>query len=248
MFEFGFKSDTGKMRKVNQDSFFVIPDKGIFLIADGVGGHNHGEIASRTAISDVAEYMKENPVPAGAGDNEIKDYFVDLIFRVNEHIFELSEDASARNMATTLILMFINNGKVYAANIGDSRLYLLREGGMEQVTEDHTYVNDLYKKGVIDEEQARVHPDRNLITRAVGAESTVKPDLYMFEVFNQDILLLCTDGLYDLVEEEEIRIILTESDNLRTACSRLVEAANEHGGTDNITTVAVRIETGGRSA
>lgn len=250
MFEFGFKSDKGRTRNVNQDSFFVLPDKGIFLIADGVGGHNHGEIASRTAISDIAEYIKENPVSADADADFIKQYFVDAIFRVNEHIYKMASESSSGssgNMATTLILMFISGGKAYAANVGDSRLYLVRDDGIRQITDDHTYVNDLFKKGVIDEEQARVHPDRNLITRAMGAEKTVKPDLYMFDVYDEDILLLCTDGLYDLVSEEEIKAVLVESVSMRSACGRLVDLANAHGGTDNITTVAVKIQTGGRS-
>ncbi len=247
MFEFGFKSDTGKMRKNNQDSFFVLPDKGVFLVADGVGGHSHGEIASRTVMADIADYINDRPIDPDADADGIKDYFVDLVYNVNEHIFRMAEGRSARNMATTLIILYIHAGKAYVANVGDSRLYLIREDMIRQVTEDHTYVNDLIKKGIIDREQAKGHPDRNLITRAIGAEQKVRPDLYMFDVYDEDILLLCTDGLYDMIMDDEIKGIVLGTDNMRSACINLVDRANEEGGADNITAVTVKIQTGGRS-
>ena len=247
MFEFGFRSDTGRVRINNQDSFFVLPDKGVFLIADGVGGHSHGEIASRTVMSDIAERISDHPIPESAGAEEIKDYFVDLVFKVNRHVYELAGGREVRSMATTLIILYIRDGRAYVANVGDSRLYLIRDNRIMQVTEDHTYVNDLCKKGIIDQEQAREHPDRNLITRAIGAEKEVRPDLFMFDAYNGDILLLCTDGLYDMLSDEEIKEIVLKTGNMRDACSRLVDRANEQGGTDNITAVTVRIQTGGRS-
>lgn len=247
MFEFGFKSDTGRMRKNNQDSFFVLPDRGVFLVADGVGGHSHGEVASRTVMADIADYINESPIAPDAGTDGIKEYFIDLIYSVNEHIYRMAKGRSSRSMATTLIILYIHDGKAYAANVGDSRLYLIRDERILQVTEDHTYVNDLMKKGIIDREQAREHPDRNLITRAIGAEQDIRPDLYMFDVYNGDILLLCTDGLYDMIDDETIRKIVQGADNMRAACIDLVDRANEQGGSDNITAVTVKMQTGGRS-
>lgn len=241
MLEFGFKCDTGKVRDINQDAFFVMPDDGVFLIADGVGGHNNGELASRTVMADIAEYIKKHPLDRNAGSSEIKDYFINIIFSVNDHIYSLSRDGAPDGMATTLVMLRLTDKRAYAANVGDSRLYLIRENEIMQVTEDHTYVNNLIKQGIIDKEQARNHPDRNMITRAVGAESEIKPDLYMFDIYKNDILLMCTDGLYNELDDGEILKILDSADDMRDACARLVAEANRRGGADNITAVSIRI-------
>ncbi|MDD7408258.1 MAG: Stp1/IreP family PP2C-type Ser/Thr phosphatase [Anaerovoracaceae bacterium] len=241
MYEFGFRCDTGRVRDINQDAFFVIPEKGVFLIADGVGGHNNGELASRTAMTDIAEYIKENPIPVELGAEELKNYFVSLVFAVNRHIYNIARESAPEGMATTLVILFISGGKAYVVNVGDSRLYLLRDENMIQVTEDHTYVNGLVKKGIIDEEQARTHPDRNMITRAVGAEHDVEPDLFLFDVYGGDIILMCTDGLYNELSDSEMHDMVLNSRDMRTACSELVDEANRRGGTDNITAVSVRI-------
>ncbi len=241
MIEFGFKSDTGKRREINQDAFFVMPEAGIFLIADGVGGHNAGELASRTTMADMAAFIRQNPIPEGISDDELIDYFLSLISTVNTHVREMAQDNDEpRGMATTLLMLYIREGTAYIINVGDSRAYLIRDNDIVQITEDHTFVNDLVKRGIITELQAQNHPDRNMITRAIGAEKTVKPDFYMFKIYRDDIILMCTDGLYNEVSKYEICRMALDSENMREACSRLVDAANSNAGNDNITVVSVK--------
>ena len=239
--EFGFKSDTGKARKINQDACSVLPDEKLFLVADGVGGHNDGELASRTALADIAEHVKEHPLSADADDAAVKEYFDSLIRSVNTHVYEMARRNIPGGMATTLVVLYLGREKAYAANVGDSRLYLIRDDSIRQITEDHTYVNNLIKEGIITKEQARTHPDKNMITRAIGAEAEVKPDFFDFEIQQDDILLLCTDGLYNEVRDQEICEALISADDMNSVCSSLVDQANERGGLDNITVVSVKI-------
>ena len=241
MLEFGFKSDKGKVREINQDAFFVMPEESIFLVADGVGGHNLGELASRMTVSDIATFVKENPIPADADADYFRDYFLDLLFLVNDHVHGVGQEKALGSMATTLVMLYIREGHAYIVNIGDSRAYLVRDEAIMQVTDDHTYVNDLVKKGIITKDEASKHPDRNMITRAIGATDDIRPDFFTFETYPEDILVLCTDGLYSEVAEKDICKIIIDSDNMRGACAQLVETANRNGGGDNITVVAVKL-------
>lgn len=239
--EFGFKTDTGKIRNINQDAFFVMPDERIFLVADGVGGHNDGELASRTVMADIAEYVKEHPLSQDADDAAVKEYFGSLIDLANTHVFSMARRNTPGGMATTLVALFLGRKKAYAANVGDSRLYLVRDGSIRQITEDHTYVNNLIKEGIITKEQAQTHPDKNMITRAIGAEAKVRPDYFDFEIQKGDVFVLCTDGLYNEVSDQELCETLISAKDMRTVCSSLVEKANSRGGADNITVVSVRL-------
>lgn len=241
MVKFGFKSDKGRVRENNQDSYFVMPEQGIFLVADGVGGHTHGELASRTAMTDIAAFVRENPIPPGAETELIEQYFCNLALLVNEHIYAIADEKAPRGMATTLIILYIEGDTAHALNVGDSRVYLIREGVMTQITEDHTFVNDLVKRGIISEDEAKNHPDRNMITKAIGADKTVEPDFYSFKIKTDDIVLMCTDGLYNEVSSDEILRMAEKEDDMRMLCSDLVDMANDHGGGDNITVVSVKI-------
>ncbi len=241
MMKFGFKSDRGKVRDNNQDSYFLMPEEGIFLVADGVGGHTHGELASRTAMSDIAAFVRENPIPYGAEDELIKQYFCDLTLLVNEHIYTIAGEQAPRGMATTLVILYIEGDKAHALNVGDSRIYLIRGGVMTQITEDHTFVNTLVKKGIISEEEAKTHPDRNMITKAIGADRTVEPDFYTFDIKENDVIIMCTDGLYNEVSSDTVVQMVNEEDDMRKLCSDLVDRANSNGGGDNITVVSVKI-------
>lgn len=241
MMRFGFKSDRGKVRDNNQDSYFVMPEEGIFLVADGVGGHTHGELASRTAMSDIAAFVRENPISHGAEDELIKQYFCDLTLLVNEHIYTIAGEQAPRGMATTLVILYIEGDKAHALNVGDSRIYLIRGGVMTQITEDHTFVNTLVKKGIISEEEAKTHPDRNMITKAIGADRTVEPDFYTFDIKENDVIIMCTDGLYNEVSSDTVVQMVNEEDDMRKLCSDLVDRANSNGGGDNITVVSVKI-------
>jgi len=210
-------------------------------VADGVGGHNSGELASRMAMADIASFIKDNPIPEDMKEDGIKEYFTDLTLKVNRHVHDVASDQSSRGMATTLIILYINHDNAYVVNVGDSRAYLVRENSILRMTEDHTFVNDLVKKGIITENQAKEHPDRNMITRAIGADKTVQPDFFSFKIVEGDIIMLCTDGLYNEVSEESICMAAMSEENMRSVCAKLVDDANANGGNDNITVVGVKI-------
>lgn len=240
-FEFGFKSDRGRVREINQDAFFAMPGERIFVVADGVGGHSAGEIASRTAVTELADDIRKNPVLPEDGDEVIKEKFNSTISHVNNIIFDMAREKAPKGMATTLVVVYVGEKSAYLMNIGDSRAYLIREGSVMQMTEDHTYVNGLLKKGLITPERALNHPDKNMITRAVGAEESVKPDFFKFDILKDDKILLCTDGLYNEVSSEMIRRIIDNADDMRAACDELVITANRNGGNDNITALAIKL-------
>ncbi|MEG1584287.1 MAG: protein phosphatase 2C domain-containing protein, partial [Anaerovorax sp.] len=163
----GFKTDRGSKRAVNEDALFVMPKQQIYIVADGVGGHNSGELASRTAVASIAVYIDQNPIPQTATSQELKGYFLECLRVVNMKIFTMSQaEDENKGMATTVVLAYIVENVAYVVNVGDSRAYLVRQTIMEQVTEDHSYVNELVKSGKITHEEAIVHPERNKITRA----------------------------------------------------------------------------------
>ena len=172
--EVGFKSDKGLKRSNNEDACFVLlPDK-VYLVADGVGGGNAGEIASRTAVSEIAGYIVEHPIKQVTNKYAVVNYFQDCLDNANAVIFDKARRYEEnKGMATTAAVVYAKEGKVYIANVGDSRVYLYRDGQLLQLTEDHTYVNTLLKAGVISREQAAMDDRKNVITKALGAEVTV---------------------------------------------------------------------------
>lgn len=144
-------------------------------------------------------------------------------------------------MATTAAIVYIKGGKAYIANVGDSRVYLYRNGELVQLTEDHTYVNTLLNAGIISQEQAAVDERKNVITKALGAEDTVEPDFFQLEIVKNDILILCTDGLYDEVDERSMKTILEKDISMSDVCAEMVDAANKNGGHDNITIISIKV-------
>ena len=242
MAQLGFKSSTGAVREKNEDACFVIPSHNVYVVADGVGGNNAGEIASRTAVQGVAEYVTEISIDGCETDEEICSYFLDCITDVNDQVYRLGhEHEENRGMATTLVLAYLRGDKAYIMNVGDSRAYLLRNNELQQITEDHTYVNELVRSGVITKEEAETHSQRNVITRAIGAEPFVKTDFYRTSIEEGDILMLCSDGLYGEVEDSRMVEILNENESMSQICNLLVDAAIECGGRDNITVVCLKV-------
>ena len=197
----GFKSDKGLRRSNNEDACFVLlPDK-VYVVADGVGGGNAGEIASRTAVNVIANYVVEHPIADMTNKYAIVNYLQSCLDEANSKIFSMANTYEENTgMATTAVIVYAAAGKVYITNVGDSRVYLYRGGQLVQLTEDHTYVNTLVKAGILSKEQAEVDERKNVITKALGAESTVEPDFFQIEMMTDDIFLICTDGLYDEVE------------------------------------------------
>lgn len=242
MIQIGFKCNKGIVREKNEDACFVIPSHDVYIVADGVGGNNSGEVASRTAVSEIANCVNNGDLQDQKEPDEIFGFFAEVIDDVNEKIYRMGRsDENNRGMATTIVMAYIYKGAAYIANIGDSRAYLFRSGVLNRITKDHTYVNELIDKGFITEEEAETHSQKNVITKALGADMYVEPDFYRLEVSRGDILLLCSDGLHGEVPPESIVGILQESDNMNDACSQLVEEALRRGGRDNITVVCLKI-------
>ncbi len=242
----GMLSDVGCVRELNEDSCtYVQPDdpaqlesKGLLIVvADGMGGHSAGEVASRLAVDVIARaYYQETGDPRSALENAFHE--------ANLAIYEAAEaDSSKNGMGTTCTALVLQNGTAIAAHVGDSRLYLVREGSIYLMTEDHSAVMEMVKAGLITLEQARHHPEKNVILRAMGSHAEVEVTTWQepLPVRAGDRFLLCSDGLYDLVEDEEIkRIVLLSAPPI--ACQSLIALAKERGGHDNITVGIVNLK------
>lgn len=240
--EVGFKTDKGQRRSNNEDACFVMKKDRVFIVADGVGGNNSGEIASRTCVNGVAKYVETNSMEGLSSEEDIKAYFEDCLKDVNFKILEMSQRFEKnKGMATTVVIAYMADNQMYIVNVGDSRAYILRDGQLTQITEDHTYVNTLLKAGIISKEEAENHENKNMITRAVGADYNIEPDFFRVPIYAGDIILICTDGLYGEVEKSELISRLTEEESMTHICNELVEAANRNGGSDNITMVVLKV-------
>jgi protein phosphatase len=242
--KFGFKTDVGIKRTKNEDALLVLPKYGIFAVADGVGGRSGGEIASRKVVIGIEEFIKNNPISAlepkdGIGPKQkFEEYFSRCLEKINTDILNFAEkNPETSGMATTAVVAHFSGRGVSIANIGDSRAYLINTDEIKQLTEDHSYVNKLINSGTLSKDEALVHPDRNMITKALGATSQAESDFYNFELQKGDRILLCTDGLTGMVPDSLIHDIAISSDDLNFVCKGLVKAANDHGGDDNITVV-----------
>ena len=242
MIQIGFKSNRGVVRENNEDACFVIPGSDVYVVADGVGGNNSGEVASRTAVEQIAGFINSGNIRRYEEAEDIFDYMGNAIGVANTTIYEMGKDTTRyQGMATTVVMAYIYKGEGYIANVGDSRAYIYRDGKMSRVTKDHTYVNELIDKGVITEDEAESHRQKNVITKALGAEPSISPDYYKLPLHSGDVLMLCTDGLYGEVGEGRILEVLGEDKNMNDTCNELVDMAIESGGRDNITVICIRI-------
>ena len=241
----GFKSDKGLRRSNNEDACFVLlPDK-VYVVADGVGGGNAGEIASRTAVNEIANYVVDKPMSSLNNKYAVVNYLQDCIDKANEKIFDMANTYQENSgMATTLSLVHVRDGKAFIANVGDSRVYLYRGGQLAQLTEDHTYVNTLVKAGILTAQEAAVDERKNVIVKALGADKTVEPDFFQVEILKDDIFIICTDGLYDDVDKGEIIAVLKTIWSMSDVCTELVSRANKNGGHDNITIICLKVTEG----
>jgi serine/threonine protein phosphatase PrpC len=232
----GVITDTGRKRRRNEDAYVCEPP--LFAIADGMGGAQAGEVASRLA----AAALKESGADTLGGEQRISD----LIQEANRRVYDRSStDPNTSGMGTTITVALVENGNVAFGHVGDSRAYLIRAGRMEQVTEDHSLVNELLKSGKLSPEEAVSHPQRSVITRALGTDPDVDVDTFTITAEPGDVFLLCSDGLTDMVGEQEIlELVERNRRDLDGALRSLVKAANRGGGEDNITVVAFEIAGG----
>ncbi len=226
-------SDTGRERRTNEDNAFARAP--LFAVADGMGGARAGEIASKIVV-DTLDHGMPDGVPAEAG-------LAELTREANHSIHQMAtSDPDRAGMGTTLTAAYVGDGEVAFAHVGDSRAYRFRDGSLEQLTNDHSLVGELVRRGKLTEQQAEEHPQRSVITRALGPEAAVQVDSFSKDARPGDVFLLCSDGLTSMVPLGTIKDILRQADSLDAAARRLVEAANENGGRDNITVVLFRIE------
>ena len=227
-------SDTGRKRRRNEDNYVVAPP--LFAVADGMGGAQAGEVASKLAASTLERGDDRASLRGAEG-------VAALIREANRRVYErATSDPAASGMGTTMTVAVVDGMTVVIGHVGDSRAYLVREGTMEQLTEDHSLVNELLKSGKLSPEEAHTHPQRSVITRAVGTDPDVDVDAFAIEAREGDVFLLCSDGLTDMVEDEDIlELVERHRDDLDRAVKALVAAANRGGGEDNITAVAFRM-------
>jgi protein phosphatase len=239
-------TDVGKVRHNNEDSIFVSNEPvgalpNLYIVSDGMGGHNAGEVASQKGIAFFRDYIEH--MASMDGDVDIMEELARGASYANEKVFEISmTDHAFSGMGATFSLCVLDRGKLYAAHIGDSRIYLIKkDGGIERLSTDHTYVNEMVKAGEITENEARSHPQRHLITRALGTEETLKIDRIVKDVSSGDFALICSDGLSNMVQDDMISGIICESSGLNEKCERLLGLANENGGEDNISVVLIEV-------
>lgn len=239
---YGAISDIGRCRKKNQDAYYASadPDFPLYFVADGMGGHRSGEVASSMAM----DIIKDEFLIFKNNLNKEKNILKTIkksIEKANTKIYLKSlEREECKGMGTTITLAYIFEGRIFIGHVGDSRGYLIREEEIIQITEDHSYVNELLKLGSISIEEAKKHPKKNMITRAVGSSSTISMDLIVKKHKKNDILLLCSDGLFNMLSEKEIYEVYEIEKNMQKACEVLVEKANAKGGLDNITLVSIK--------
>ena len=231
--QLGYGTDTGRKRRRNEDAYVVEPP--LFAIADGMGGAQAGELASSLAAGAV----REDEAAAGSGERRV----AELIQEANRRVYERSsQDAAASGMGTTMTVAFVGDANVAFGHVGDSRAYLIRDGKLEQLTEDHSLVAELVRSGKLSPEEAETHPQRSVITRALGTDPDVDVDTFSIETAPGDLFMLCSDGLTSMVEDDVIlQTIEKNRDNLQTAAKALIRAANKGGGEDNITVVFFEI-------
>jgi protein phosphatase len=243
-------TDPGRVRDHNEDCIESRPEIGLYVLADGMGGYNAGEVASGMATSLISDGLQETWSPADVsrmGRDEAKAaserLIRDQINRANSAIFTTSQNnPECAGMGTTLVVCLYHDNFMTVAHIGDSRLYRLRGDSMDQVTRDHSLLQEQLDSGLITPEEAKLSQNKNLVTRALGIDPTVEPEIHVYETQRDDIYLLCSDGLSDMVEDEEIRLtLITLRQNPSLTVQQLVQAANDNGGRDNISAMLIRI-------
>lgn len=234
-------TDTGRLRNSNQDCVFCEENQigkfpNLFLVADGMGGHQAGDLASRICVNEVANQIKqtETRTPVGAFEEAIQ------IANAKVHEQSLAE-AAYNGMGTTLVGVMVDGDTAYIANVGDSRMYVMHET-LQQITVDHSLVEEMVQSGEIQKEEMRTHPNKNIITRALGTNKEVRPDCFEIKVEEGDVILLCSDGLTNMIEDTVIESTIKEyKEDMKLAGESLVKQANEAGGKDNISVILVRL-------
>jgi protein phosphatase len=244
-------TDTGRVRRRNEDSIGYDSVLGLLVLADGMGGHLGGEVASNMTVDTIIEEVQTHLPAINSGQTDSATGFSlesvcvqDAIEIANDRVYRKSaEGPELRGMGTTVVTLLFYDNRLSLAHIGDSRCYRLRGGQMEQMTKDHSLMQELIDRGFYTPEEARKSLNKNLVTKALGIDPTITADMQEDLVLKGDIYLLCSDGLTDLVEDDEISLTITEfSDNLEEAAKQLITKANQNGGKDNISVILCRVK------
>lgn len=238
--DLGYNTHVGMVREQNEDSLLVLekllPEFNVFAVADGMGGHNAGEVASKMAIREIEDFFKDHQ-----RDRDFiisREYIGQLISHINMKIYErANSEPHLKGMGTTLTLIIHFKRTIHIAHIGDSRAYRINNQEIQQLTEDHSLVAGLIKEGKITKEEAQVHPQKNVITRALGTDIEIQADVYRYKISDGETIMICSDGLTNSLTEAEIKNIVNRNDSLQKAADDLVEQANISGGRDNITVI-----------
>ena len=244
------RTDVGRKREHNEDSWHVNEKQGLYTIADGMGGHAAGEVASRLAVDVINDFVELSgndsditwPFEYDEGASLEENRIFTAIKLANMKIFEvIRERKELEGMGTTLVIMLCQGDRAYIGHVGDSRAYLVRQGQISQITSDHSWVNEQMKLGVLTRAEAATHPFRNVVTRALGGRDIIKADVTTHEFQDGDIVLLCSDGLNSMLDDDTIRdTVVAHADDLDAAAEGLISAANAAGGDDNITVILAK--------
>jgi len=241
--EASFKSDVGKVREVNEDAggiYFNRANQMLATIADGMGGHKAGDVASQLVLN----YLKElwQNTDQFETEEEIATWLEKAVIETNEHVLnEAKNDSDFLGMGTTVVVAVFFNDVVIVAHVGDSRLYYITEDKIDQITEDHSFVQELVKTGEITEEEAEAHPKKNVLLRALGTERDVTVDINSFKVEDQSYILICSDGLSNKLSPEDLMTVVYSNQTLDEKIDELISLANDRGGEDNISVILVKI-------
>ena len=235
------KTDVGIVRSGNEDNYLMLPDRAVFIVADGMGGHAAGEVASEMAVRIIGEEFGD---PAGLAEADAAERMRVAIREANGTIFQRTlTEHDKRGMGTTATaLAFLGGGRYLIGQVGDSRAYLLRDGHLHQLTKDHSYVQEQVDAGYLSPDEARTHPYSNVITRCVGANAEVSPDTYVGSAHVGDLILLASDGLTGMIDDQDLHRILSAGADPGGLADTLIEEANRRGGLDNITVILIRVE------
>lgn len=244
-------TDIGKKRQKNEDSFFVNKSLNLFIVADGMGGHAAGEKASRCAVEAINQFMEHTqageeitwPFGFDANLSLIENRIKAAIHLAHRKILDASTgDYNLKGMATTVVVSIVIDHKLYIGHVGDSRAYLIRDNKIIQLTTDHSWVNEQLRSGIINAQQAKSHPFKNVVTRALGGPQELEVDLIHEQIIHDDVILICSDGLTSMVEDKDLlELVAKNKENPELASKKLLEAANGKGGNDNITLILAHI-------
>lgn len=237
-------TDKGLVRKGNEDFYFACcneeDDFALFVVCDGMGGAQAGNIASKLACDTFVNSLNEFDLPGKSADT-LSAYIYSSVQSANTAVFEMGlSDEKYNGMGTTLVAAMIHENRALIANVGDSRAYVVNDSGIMQITRDHSLVEDMVRRGEINKTDAKIHPKRNLITKAVGTDEVVEPDMFSLELKEGDYLILCSDGLTNLVNDDELKNTVLNLEHSDKACDILLQAAYSRGAPDNVTIVLYR--------